>query len=612
MSKVDPDETPIYEGDVIVRVGADSIPCPKGSEVQIYPVIQLVWPDTERFPNPKGMLTLRWQDRLDSTKPSKSASPKFIGLMTDEGQQWVGYRVSEKDRVIFETLRKKWGMWFLRVRRQYEDKDHYWTFFNDGGFFFGSVMDKMPTYVQEVDAVELREMLVRSWQDTLNLIRKQSPALLPDQDTINRRFALITKIPSILEDVGGGPLPWVIKDLPHWGRPDNRGHDAVVKQYLMLLRALLQNANNKKVSEKFQHECAGMYNMLRQAKIFEITPEAYVELHMQVDRYVTEEIADLPFYDPRDGKVDVPAEESNLLYRRQIEALQALPFPEKFPFDVCWFAMTGLVALSNFQAETRRLDDKSGPYVLAGILVSDDGEHHELLISQKASRRGDVVEMNLHICTHRVAEEASWQHQFCLAPFVLHALIDGVNDHQTTIVAQRKLSMHSQGAIRKGLGDLGLKRPVPPPFYTVYLRDKVIKEVVKGWGGGKLRAKYAHRFDVRGHWCFKIYRGQMPMDAEMELHLDKLRYNIFKNRPLDEVTIDALRERGQPPRGDNEWIAIKKYWKNSYVKGPENGPYIPSTRKATKGVIGIDNGDSSEEDSDPDEQAKTPAGSKVA
>lgn len=343
------------------------------------------------------------------------------------------------------------------------------------------------------------------------------------------------------------------------------------------------NSENGKISEKFQSECGKMYSILRQAKIFEIAPEAYVELHIEVDRYVTEEVAELPFHDPRDAKVDVPEEEGLLLYRRQMEAAQVLPFPDKFPFDVCWFAVAGGVALSDHQIATRGLKGETGMYLLAGILAGEDGEHHELLLSHGTNRRGDYIDTNLHIVTHRVEEESSWQHRLCLAPFVLHALINGVNDHQTTIVAQRKLSLHSQSTIRKGLGDLGLKRPIPPPFYTVYLRDKVIKEVVKGWGGGKLRAKYVHRFDVRGHWCFKIYRGQMPMDAEMELYLDKLRYNIFKNKPLDEVTIDALRERGQPQRADNEWIAIKKYWKNSYVKGPRGWPVRPVDAQSHQG-----------------------------
>lgn len=609
MAKVDP-ETPIEEGAVIVRVGADSIACPKGPEHYIYPVIQLIWPVGERYPNPQGDLSIRWQDKLDATKPSKSPTPKYIGLMTPEGQQWIGYRVSDKDRALFEMLRKKWGMWFLLVRRQGEKKSAYFTYFNDGGFFAGSVMTRMPEYVQEWDATEMREKLVQSWQDTLDSVRQKHPALVPDQDTIHKRFVLISKIPSILEDVGGGPLPWALKEMAWWGKPDGKAHDEIVALYLQILGALKRNSENKKISEKFRHECGKMYGLLRQAKIFEINPESYVELHLQVDRYITEEIAQLKFYDPRDAKVDVPEEEGILLHRRQAEACQALPFPEKMPFDVCWFAVAGPMGISAHQAETRGLTD-GNQYMLIGIIASEEGEHHELLLSH-GYNHGQYIDTNLHIVTHRVEEEQAWQHKLCMAPFVLHALVDGVNDHQTTIVAQRKLSMHSQGQIRKGLGDLGLKKPIPPPFYTVYLRDKVIKEVVKGWGGGKLRAKYSHRFDVRGHWCFKIFRGEMPMDAEMELHLDKLRYDIFKTKPLDAETVEALHERGQPPRQDGEWIAIKKFWRNSFVKGPENGPYIPSTRVATKGVLAIDNDGSSGEYSGSDEETKTPDSSKVA
>jgi hypothetical protein len=567
-------------------------------------VIHLVWPPGERNPNPQGNLIVRWQDRMDSVKPSKSSSPKYIGLVTDEGQQWIGYRVSPKDREVFETLRAKWGMWFLRVSCQGDSKDSYFTFFNDGGFFAGSVVTRLDEYVQSVNAANLREMLVRAWNDSLNLLRKKMPHALPGGDEINRRFAAISKIPSVLEDVGGGPLPWVLKELPHWGKPSKKSHDEVIRMYLTILGALKRNSDNKKISEKFRHECGKMYVLLRRAKIFEIAPEAYIELHMRVDRYVTEEIAQLPFHHPDDPKIDqeILDREGLILIERQIKACENLPFPEKLPFNVCWFAISVGVVLSGHQIESRGLKGPTGTYLLAGIIIGDDGEHHEILLSQGTNKRGGYIDTtSFHVVTHRVEEAETWQHVACLAPFVMHSMIDCINDHQTTIVDQRKLSIHSQGRIKKGLEDLGIKRPVPPPFYTVNLRDNVIKEVVKGWMGGQFRAKHSHRFDVRGHWCFKIYRGQMPMDSEMELDLEKLNYNIFKTKPLDELTVEALRERGQPPRQANEWIAIKRFWKNSYVKGPDDSPYIPSTRKATKGVLAIDNKSNFEESGPPDE-----------
>lgn len=598
MAKVDPDE-PIHEGDVIVRVGADHLPCPNGAEQYIYPVIQLIWPATERYPNPQGNLTIRWQDKLDASKASKSSTPKYIGLVTDDGQQWIGYRVSDKDRELFERLRKKWGMWFMRVRRQGEGKDMYITFFNDGGWQAGAIVMRLDEYVQKSDARELQKMILEAWQDTVKLMMEKAPHMLPaSEEVLHKRAIAFSKIPAILEELGGGPLPWVIKDLPYWGKPSHKTHDNVINVYLTILGVLKRNFDSKQINEKFRRECGKMYVLLRQAKIFEVAPESYVELHMQVDRYVTEEIAQLPFHHPNDPKVDqeVLNKEGLILLKRQMKACEELPFPDKFPFNVCWFAISEGVALSEHQIETRGLTGPTGAYLLAGILVGEDGEHHELLLSQGTNRRGDYVDTNLNIVTHRVEETPEWLRPLSLAPFILHSMIDCVNDHQTTIVAQRKLSILSQGRIKKGLLDLGLKKPIPPPFYTVHLRDKVIREIVRGYGAGALRAKYAHRFDVRGHWCFKIYRGQMPMDAELELDLEKLNYNIFKTKPLDDVTIEALRERGQPPRQENEWIAIKRFWKNSYVKGPEDGPYVPSTRKATKGVLAFDNEDAADED----------------
>jgi hypothetical protein len=486
--------------------------------------------------------------------------------------------------------------------------------FNDGAYFPGSLVNIINDASPDATASQMRKVIEDAWIDTLDK-RKTNPRLMVGEGLDDARLAAILRIPHVLEDVGGGPLPWKPKQMSWWGKPDNNAHDAIVKTYLMLLKALQSNSLNKRLPEKFMRECGEMYDMLRRAKIFEINPEAYVELHMDVDRYVTEEIAHLQFHDPRDAKVEVPQAESMLLYERQSEACVALPFPDKLPFDVCYFAIAGALAISDLQAESRRLKAGDGPFALAGILVDQDGEHHELLISQKYKHRHDGsgdIEMSLHISTHRVQEEATWQHPYCLAPFVLHAMVDCINEHQTTIVSQRKLGMQSQGRIRKGLGDLGLKKPIPPPFYTVHLRDKVIKEIAKGYSGGKFRAKYAHRFDVRGHWCFKIYRGQMPMDVEFELHLDRRQYSIYKNRPVDGWVREALQEREQALPQEGEWIAVKRFWKNSYVKGPEGAQYVPSTRRATKGALAFDNSDSSDEDGHLDEQAKTPAGSKVA
>ena len=587
MPKVTP-ETPIAEGESIVRVGADSVLCPNGAAHHVYPVVQLIWPVTEQQVIPEGTISIRWQDKIDADKPSKSPNPKYIGLMLETGEQWVGYRVSEKDRLMFESLRKKGGMWFLRARRQDEEKDVYWLYFNDGGHFPGGIINMILEQAEKFTADELRASIQRAWDDTLKTLRVKAPQWLPETSRLKTQMERILRIPAILEDVGGGLLPWRPKEMPWWGKPDNKAHEYVVDNYLMALRALKQNWENKKVAEKFRTECGAMYNLLRRAKIFEITPESYNELHISIDRHVTEDIAHLKFYDPREARVEVPIEEGILLHRRQAEAVQKLPFPDKLPFETCWFALTGGIALSDLQAETRGLKTDTS-YMLLGILVEASGEHHELLVSKGYVDHGDVYEMHIHLVTHHVAEFAMWNHKLCLAPFVLHGLIDCINEHQTTIVSQRKPSMHTLSTFKKKLGDIGLKQAMPPMFYTVYLRDKIIREISKAYSGGKLRAKPSHRFDVRGHWCFKIYRGYMPMDVELELDLDKKKYNIYKDRPVDDWVREELRERDMAPPQPGEWMAIKRFWKKNYVKGPDDAQYIPSTRRATKGVLAFDN-----------------------
>lgn len=598
MLGIDPNATPIVEGQIIVRVGADATSCPKGQKHHLFPVVHLIWPSTERNPHPQGALKIRWQDKLDADKPSKSAAPKYLGLVTDSGQQWVGYRVPDKDRELFESLRNKWGMWFLRTIRQGDESGISWTFFNDGSHFPGAIIDMLVEQADKLTAHELIHGLNKACNQTVDLLLTKHPKWLPERSKFMWQMGRIIKIPALMEEIGGGPLPWKPKEMPWWGKPDNKAHEYVVKSYLMVLRALKQNWENKKVKEKFRAECGQMYNLLRKAKIFEITPESYNELHIQVDKHVTEVIAHLKFHDPRDAKVDVPVEEGILLHNRQAEACERLPFPDKLPFDTCWFAMTGGIYLSDFQAETRSLNPGE-KYMLVGIIADADGEHHEILIQRRNVDHEDIQEMTLHIVTHHVEELAMWNHKLCMAPFVLHGIVDCINDHQTTILSQRKPSMHTLSTFKNKMGDLSVKQVAPPPFYTVYLRDKVIHEVISGYKGGMLRAKPSHRFDVRGHWCFKVHRGSMPMDAEMELHLDNLNYSIYKDRTLDDWAKDALSERNISPPQSGEWIALKRFWKKSYIKGPDDAQYVPSARRATNGILAFDNDEQSGQNSPP-------------
>jgi hypothetical protein len=587
--------TDIVDGEVVVRVGADTLSCPKGPSHPMYPVIELIWPLDAPEIGPRGGVTIRWQDKMDSTKPSKSTAPKYIGLIEPNGRQWVGYRVPNHNRELFESLRKKWGMWFLRVKRLDDGRSLYWTMFNDGGYFPGSLVSIIQEASPDANAAQMRDVFRQAWDDAEQK-SKIRPDMLLASDLGRRLFDAISKIPTILEELGGGPLPWVRKEMPWWGKPGHAGHEYVVRMYLGILKSVRQNlllTTDEKDLVRERAEYVRMYEMIRKARIFEVAAESYTELHNQIDDQAAREAK--PGEDVSSGLAEIN---------------ERLPFPDKLPFRTCWFGLTDIVTIEDNAAKVRGL--KGGPYVLIGILVDECGDHHEVLLNNEAERYGDTFALHAEIVTHRIEERDEWLYQWCLAPLILHALVDGINEHQTTIVTQRKVGFQSQGKIKKGLEDLGIKRPIPPPFYTVYLKDQLIHEMVGPRGPGRLRAKYGHRFDVRGHWSYKVHRGQMPIDPEYELHLQKLKYTIFKDGPLDENTIAAFAERELPPRENGEWIAVKKFWKESYVKGPETGPYIPSTRRATKGILAFDNKEPVYEDDHSYEHAKTPAGSKVA
>ena len=618
MSKA-PSKAPLAPGNVLVRVGADTIPCPKGATTPIYPVVELIWPASESDSGafPTGKVRVGWSRREGDRRPIKNLSQAKVIHIHDpddpdarcssmqvaenpddpDGLWGVRYKVSPRDRDQFEDLRRQWrGMWFLRISRQGIEESRWFCYFDDGTPFLGHFAARVrDTYVLDT-AKSMRLALMAQWTEQAASI----PESRYSKKVREEHAEVIRTIPEILEKIGGGPLPWIPKKLPHWGRPDRGAHDEIVKNYLVLLEMFKQSAEDKRNSEGRRKEFGYIWHLMRRAKIFEIAPESFVELHLEVDRYCTEEIAQLKFYDPRETDERPSDEEGKLLYKRQTAALESLPFPQKMPFDVCWFAISEGVGLSEHQRQTRGIKKGNAKHLLLGMLVTSSGEFHEVIITQ--DRRGA---QGLLMVTHRVSPEMSqpwmaelrtekaptdrWYYPLCLAPFILHKIVDCINEHQTLIVSQRRLSTQNANRLKKGMKTPKNKKPVPPPFYTVYLKDKTIRETVRAYGVGVPRAAYSHRFDVRGHWCSRIHRGQLPMDPAEELKLESLKYEIYKNRPLDPWVKEIMREKNLPPRQHNQWIAIKRWWKGSYVKGPEDAEYIPSTRRATKGPLAFDN-----------------------
>jgi hypothetical protein len=114
---------------------------------------------------------------------------------------------------------------------------------------------------------------------------------------------------------------------------------------------------------------------------------------------------------------------------------------------------------------------------------------------------------------------------------------------------------------------------------VVDLKDEFIvapKKFMRTSSGRSI--EWSHRWDVRGHECVRIERGQMPASPKDVENLKKRGYRIYEGMSL--LADDAVRllVRGIRVPGPGEWIAVLSYWRDSFVKGPEEKPYVPAAR----------------------------------
>jgi hypothetical protein len=169
-----------------------------------------------------------------------------------------------------------------------------------------------------------------------------------------------------------------------------------------------------------------------------------------------------------------------------------------------------------------------------------------------------------------------------LAPWVLNSVIDGINSHR--IVQMGALGLKS--GLKKRIRTL--KMPLPPAYYTVPMKAQVLKKSARRTMKRILDMEWSHRWDVRGHECAKIGRGPLPLIPKKHKDLVKRGYTVFTVDKLNPRAVRVMLTKGAEPRQPNEWIAVKTWWRDPCIKGPQDKPYIPSVHKPMQ--IGEDDG----------------------
>lgn len=246
---------------------------------------------------------------------------------------------------------------------------------------------------------------------------------------------------------------------------------------------------------------------------------------------------------------------------------ESITFPQRWPFDVCYFAWgAGRHVTRALWANSA--DDDPGTEVDARIfahLVTRDGTAATLLAVRYKGK--DTLWLDLLAHAGRWFNDGDRR-----APWLVHALHRMATGHGTSVIESPAVLPRSE---RRRLERDGY---VPAPYYVVTLKNARV--TTKARFLPRQFKGYSHRFDVRGHASHRIARGAIPIDPKRCRTLVKRGYRfVHALTPVDLETLDYLRRRGVPLPTEGEWLAVLTSWRDAFVKGPDGKPYVPSVRR---------------------------------
>jgi hypothetical protein len=291
--------------------------------------------------------------------------------------------------------------------------------------------------------------------------------------------------------------------------------------------------------------------------------------------------------------------------------------PSRLPFPVCYFGFEGPVprrtdehfeligqVLQNVHADDLEHANMVGIPQLMGYLVS-----HEYCFSLLYSEFGGrgIPKRATHSYTlipvleyegvrqmptkwAKRLKKGIWRRARALMPWIVDALVAWVHDHKTITDSQYNPVQYRRD-LASAAQNLHIRKPIPPPYYVVYLQDTV---EVDAWNkkrqarAGRIRRPPGHRYDVRSHDPIRVLRGPLPLKDKVRKKLEKHRkgagrgYYIFTDTQPDGKIADLLFKRGVRRKKPHEWMAVLITPIADRIQGPLDAPYVPSVRKSRK------------------------------
>ncbi len=441
--------------------------------------------------------------------------------------------------------------------------------------------------------------------------------ILDRPEVQEHRVSIPTSVASSATDLVGKPdvLHDIVQKLMAGvksGRETNLSYksdkdfvDDCVQAYLASCESTLESARNGARGldglrdDQATQYARAIYSALTRARLFCIRPERFIITHSIADRFTTERLAGLD-WKPYDGSPETERDTEALIGAYAAHG-PTWPFPELLPFDSMFLSygrrldlaangvtIWGRISPDMLQNFTSYDGDEPSVY-LYGHLIWIEGETHRVFCCMSVETHGPspmspepkrfppgFIEV---YGQGQDGREEQWMQPASLDPWILNMLVRDVNEHKS--VSQAWTQTLAQRMDRKKLGKkLKTVLPLPEPFYLVPLKDELI-EPPEYRSNAKVSAmvEWSHRWDVRGHEMVRILRGNLPLSPEDAAKLRKRGYRLYlEGRITDPADEERVLKRGVRGPGVNEWIGILSSWRDAFVKGPADKPYVPGAR----------------------------------
>lgn len=332
-------------------------------------------------------------------------------------------------------------------------------------------------------------------------------------------------------------------------------------------------------------------NALHGASIFIMDPQQYAAYYHEADVYTTEEIAGHSWeMIPEGGHQEqwtVSHSDAKDHYEKVTAAgkYTAPPDPDRWPFESMWVSFGAGVPMNHLQMAAR----------LQKETIFGMGMQNAMLLGQlwTITERGPLMVEAMEFVSYRDStgpvvgicwstilspDHNGWAHPYDLNPWITNAIHKHLLEFKTFIVEKEwKPNQTKQPA---DFPPTIVRPPIPKPYYVVKLKTQVIQQGFRSAMPPRKKFEYQHQFKVRGHYRIRIKRGQLPMPADAREILTQRGYTIYTLNEMSQEHATMLLERGIPVKRSSEWLAILTSWVRDHMKGPADGPFVPSVRVA--------------------------------